>query len=194
MAWLGVGVVVVLAAILLGWADTPAVPTGARTATSATTPAEGLAARMRAFADRLQVERDGVRAGDLAAGMRRAATDVEAQAPTAAGRATGLIVSVGSWYRAGQLRDATTVEALDLLRQVPGVRSQAPATQAPRATDPPVTTPPTSPPATVAPTTPPTTPVEATTTEPPRRATTTAAEEAGEKGKGKGKDKKDDDD
>jgi hypothetical protein len=189
--WLVIGAVVVAAALALGWVGKPAIP--ASSPSSTVTPT--LAAKMRALAGQLDPARDGARATDLAAGLRRVAADLDAQAPTTTGDATGLIVSTGAWNRAGQLREAVTVAALDLLRQVPGVNAQAgttPATRAPAAA-----APTTAAPTTAATTLPPTTEAPATTA--PRRnnnngdtTTISPLTAAAGNGEGSGKGKKED--
>lgn len=130
LVWLVAGVVVAAAALTLGWAGKPGIP--AASPSAAVTQPPTLVATMRALAGRLDPARDGARVADLAAGLRRVATDLDSQAAGTAGDAAGLIVSTGAWYRAGQLGESTTASALDLLRQVPGVSAQAaPATTVP---------------------------------------------------------------
>jgi tRNA A-37 threonylcarbamoyl transferase component Bud32 len=216
LVWLGIALAVILAMALLGREAGPFVPAvgdRATTTVAAQDAPRTLPERMRELAGRLEPERDGARARDLADGLRRVADELEANRPTAAGQATGLIISVGAWRQSGQLSDVAAAAAIDLLRQVPGVQTQArnqsqtpvqpvqptqprqspqttapptPTTQAPPAVQPA----PTSPPATAAPTT-------VATVAPP---TTAAPAGGGTAGKGEEKDRgeqskgKDDDD
>jgi hypothetical protein len=106
---------------------TEAPSTTARTATTAS-PATTAAATQSRLSQRLQAtadqltSRDGARADDLAAGLRQVASDLEEGSPATGGHATGLIISAAAWNQTGQLSDAATVIAVQLLQQVPGVQ------------------------------------------------------------------------
>jgi hypothetical protein len=86
--------------------------------TAAPTAAQTLAQSLRDLASRLNPSTDGARAGDLAAGLRRVADQVEAGGGAA--EATGLVVSAAQWLQSGQLTPAATLAAAELLQQVPG--------------------------------------------------------------------------
>ena len=130
LAWLGL-----IAAILIlfliaraGESERAGVDTvGANgsAATQATTAAQGLATQLRDLASRLDIPNDGARADELAAALRNLAGDVESGASGQGTKATGLIITVAAWSQTGQLGSVATAQALDLLRQVPGVDASA---------------------------------------------------------------------
>jgi eukaryotic-like serine/threonine-protein kinase len=88
--------------------------------TRAPSAATVLAGHLRTAAGRLGPG-DGPAASDLAGRMRAVADQLERGDATVAAAATGLIVDVARWRQAGQLGDAATVAAIQLLQAVPGV-------------------------------------------------------------------------
>jgi hypothetical protein len=101
--------------------DSSSTSTGATattTAPTASTAAPTLADQLRAAAGRLGPA-DGARAADLAAALRQVADQTEAGGGGPA--ATTAIISAGTWHLTGQLTDAATTSAINLLSQVPGV-------------------------------------------------------------------------
>jgi eukaryotic-like serine/threonine-protein kinase len=148
-------------------AEAPPASTG--TPTTAAPAPNSLSQRLRGAAY-LLTSAEGARAGDLAAGLRQVASDLDAGSPATAGHATGLIISAAAWNQTGQLSDAATASAIQLLQQVPGVQvTSTPTVNAPATT--------VAPPATAAPVAP----------------QTGRDDRENGSGDGKGKDKKDDD-
>ncbi|MFP5318122.1 MAG: serine/threonine-protein kinase [Acidimicrobiia bacterium] len=108
--------------------------TESTTATTAASPGATLAKSLRDVAAAVSPDRDGARAGDLADGLRRVADAVESGSPGAGTHATGLIISAATWHQTGQLSQAATVAAVQVLQQVPGVQiASAPAPVTPSA-------------------------------------------------------------
>jgi non-specific serine/threonine protein kinase/serine/threonine-protein kinase len=134
LVWSAVVVAVVLLLVLLarsGRSPSTASPNGAattagaRATTAATTPTQGLAQRLDDLAGRLDAANDGSRAPDLAAWLHRVANDLRSGSPAAAGDATGAMVSAAAWNQTGQLGATATAQAVELLREVPGVQVTA---------------------------------------------------------------------
>ncbi|MGH9225415.1 MAG: serine/threonine-protein kinase [Acidimicrobiales bacterium] len=134
-SWPRLAFLALVAAILIlflvaraGESERPGVTTEAgqpnAAASQPTTAAQGLVAGLRDLAGRLDRPNDGARAEDLGAALLDLAKDVEAGAPGQSGKATGLIITIAAWAQTGQLGSVATAQALDLLRQVPGVDVQ----------------------------------------------------------------------
>ena len=103
-------------------------PTTVPPTTAAPSAAASLAAELRTGASRLGPG-DGVAAPGLAVRMKVVADQVERGDPAATTTATALIIDVAIWRQAGQLGDAATVTAVQLLQkvQVAAVGGSAPA-------------------------------------------------------------------
>ncbi|MEW6152685.1 MAG: serine/threonine-protein kinase [Actinomycetota bacterium] len=129
LLWLSLALLVVVLALVARGAEQPvAAPGGGATAGEEiaveATPAQRLAAALRDLASRLDNPNDGPRAEELGSLLDRLAGRVESSDAGQGGEATNLIIRVATWYQSGQLGSVATAQALDLLRQVPGVDSQ----------------------------------------------------------------------
>jgi len=148
--WLGWGVLGLVVLLLLAGLlrrDRPSPDASATTDTTvaaestSASPVQSLAKSLRDVAAGLSADRDGARAGDLADGLRRVADAVESGSPGAGTHATGIVISAAAWHQTGQLSQAATVAAVQILQQVPGVQvggtpAQATPTTAPAPTSP----------------------------------------------------------
>jgi hypothetical protein len=99
-------------------ASAPSSTAAPTTTTVAPSPTDALAAQLRAAAARLGTS-DGTRAPDLASSLRQVADQIQAGGGGPA--ATAAMISVGAWHLTGQLSDAASTTAVNLLSRVPGV-------------------------------------------------------------------------